>query len=516
MQVVFLFSRSPPPVTDDKAKRYLQDFGYVQASSVLSSRPGMQGDVSGPQSLLKLAISKFQEFAGLAKTGILDTATKIKMALPRCGVTDAPLAITSGGSSGFKWPKNRLTYSIETWSSDLPRDDVRRAIAEAYGTWAKVTNLQFEEVPAGGNSDIKIRFGINNHNDPWPFDGKGGVLAHATMPESGMFHFDDDENWAYMDARKIASTHTDILAVAIHEGGHTLGLEHSRDESAIMAPFYQPTVDDNGNYVYPKLKSDDIQAIQSLYGRNTGGGGGGSSWGGSGGSSFTTSRPMTTTTKKSWFGRFFGDDDDVPTTSRPSRPSGGSGSGGSCPFYIDGFTPSDSYSYLFSGSQVYIISGTRVTRVQSIRDLFPGGPSSVTAAVFNPISGKMLLFANGQVYAFYYSRLRASFDKEPDFPKRLPSDLGFQVTGALRWVNGHQILMGDNDEFAVYDEFWNQVTLRNRISSYFPNLPRGVKGAESPSGMTVKAFTSSEAFDYDSRRKTIGQHQSLSSYLTCA
>lgn len=35
------------------------------------------------------------------------------------------------------------------------------------------------------------------------------------------------------------------------------------------------------------------------------------------------------------------------------------------------------------------------------------------------------------------------------------------------------------DEFAVYDEFWNQVTLKNRISSYFPNLPRGVKGVES-------------------------------------
>ena len=49
----------------------------------------------------------------------------------------------------------------------------RRAIREAYEVWASVTPLTFEEVPAGSTSDIKVRFGTGNHNDPWPFDGQG-------------------------------------------------------------------------------------------------------------------------------------------------------------------------------------------------------------------------------------------------------------------------------------------------------------------------------------------------------
>ncbi|KAK6022442.1 hypothetical protein OSTOST_11861, partial [Ostertagia ostertagi] len=137
------------------------------------------------------------------------------------------------------------------------------------------------------------------------------------------------------------------------------------------------------------------------------------------------------------------------------------------------------FSYLFSGSKVYELSDRRVRKTYDLRDLFPGGPSHVDAAVFNPISGMMLLFGGRQVYGYTFSRLRTNFQLDSSFPKRLPSEIAFSPSGALRWINGHQILLSSRDEFAVYDEYWNQSTLNNRISSYFPNMPSDVKGIES-------------------------------------
>lgn len=53
---------------------------------------------------------------------------------------------------------------------------------------------------------------------------------------------------------------TDLLNVAVHEFGHSLGLGHSSDQKAIMFPWYQ------GYQVGSALPDDDRTAIQELYG----------------------------------------------------------------------------------------------------------------------------------------------------------------------------------------------------------------------------------------------------------
>ena len=91
---------------------------------------------------------------------------------------------------------------------------------------------------------------------PYPFNGPGGVLAHAYFPQDGRAHFDEDETYTHNTA-----SGTNLLWVAVHEFGHSLGLQHTNIQGAIMYPYYTGYVPDM------KLHYDDINGIQSLYGK---------------------------------------------------------------------------------------------------------------------------------------------------------------------------------------------------------------------------------------------------------
>lgn len=132
---------------------------------------------------------------------------------------------------------------------------------KAMNKWSSKTNIEFEE-SNDKDADIIIQFVTWRHGDPYRFDGAGGVLAHAYYPLtntglSGDVHFDDAEKFTVGENNRNGK---DLMWVATHELGHSLGLDHTPVEGAIMFPWYtgyKPNID---------LSYDDLVGIQSLYG----------------------------------------------------------------------------------------------------------------------------------------------------------------------------------------------------------------------------------------------------------
>jgi hypothetical protein len=157
-----------------------------------------------------------------------------------------------------QWDKFDITYFFINGTDQLQDDTERDAVRLAFNLWTEQTPLTFTEVFNRTDADIVISWASDEHGDGDPFDGLGDVLAHASFPNpyddrQVFLHFDDDERWV-----NSASQNVDLLTVAAHEIGHTLGLAHSNDPNALMYPSY------NGPHRF--LDDDDIAGVQSLYG----------------------------------------------------------------------------------------------------------------------------------------------------------------------------------------------------------------------------------------------------------
>ncbi len=157
-----------------------------------------------------------------------------------------------------KWDALDIQYYFVNGTGKLTGDAEKNVIKQAFGLWAAQAPLTFTEVTSSNDADILVEWAVGDHGDGDPFDGPGDVLAHASFPNpyderQVILHFDDDERWVDSETQNV-----DLLTVAAHEIGHTLGLGHSNDPNALMYAAY------SGPHRF--LDNDDIAGVEDLYG----------------------------------------------------------------------------------------------------------------------------------------------------------------------------------------------------------------------------------------------------------
>jgi hypothetical protein len=150
-----------------------------------------------------------------------------------------------------------LTYYVGKAPSYLGQDQVEAALETALQAWARVVDVTFTQTSRPNQRDsIDFQF--------VRLDGAGGTLAQAFFPDdvngariAGDVQFDSSERWEVGNSQ--GKSAFDLVLVAVHELGHSLGLDHSPATGAVMAPSVSPTAR------FTSLSANDIDAALSLY-----------------------------------------------------------------------------------------------------------------------------------------------------------------------------------------------------------------------------------------------------------
>lgn len=154
-----------------------------------------------------------------------------------CGVTERQIAEARRGRRGLlKWGKRDLTWYIADRLPGIPLEDLTRCYAEAFDAWAAVCDLGFTQTMSHRDADFLIL--------TRSIDGANGTLAEHQLPPGDdrplRGWFDVGERF---DAKPpLGAGQIDLGAVACHEFGHGIGLDHLRTPGNLMNPYYTPQI----------------------------------------------------------------------------------------------------------------------------------------------------------------------------------------------------------------------------------------------------------------------------------
>ncbi|CAD5124259.1 unnamed protein product [Dimorphilus gyrociliatus] len=449
------------------------------------------------------ALKEMQRFAGLQQTGKLDDETidKIKNG-KRCGLPDkqSKKSLLNYSLHSEKWNKKHLTYYIRPnqMPSKMTKTEVHETIARALKVWSDVTELTFEEkfnIPLSEEYkvDLVIFFAKRQHGDENPFDGPSNVLAHAFLPSqfsklSGDAHFDNDEEFTYKSFDGI-----NLFQVAAHEFGHSLGLEHSDNQNALMAPYF------NGYQSDFKLHSDDIAGIQALYGEKK--------------VDATTKPSIETTTAPSSTVSLKtakeGESTDmpctcptqVPSTIEPVTPEAPDTPADVCQdAKIDTILQAyDDSIYAFKGNYYWTISVYYFENPKKISDNWKGLPGNLDASFYYEKTDTTYFFKGDKFWEF------EGFNMKPDSPKIIGSD---DFLGIPNNVDAAFIYSEDDHLYFIKDNnIYKYLFKRGKVANNYPKrltdwrgLPEKVDAVFQLNSGYHYFFTNQEYYRFDENK----------------
>ncbi len=178
-----------------------------------------------------------------------------------------PVALGAVLLGGRHWAEG--TFHISTGdlsATGVGNDDWEAAFRTAVDRWNQTvpftvtTDAQTQQESCGPNEPNTAFFSDMSCSNAWGANVLGVSNTWSTSHSSAAFQtsivFNSNETWAVYDGPLNGATQ-DFTRVAVHEIGHSMGLGHTANATAIMTPAVSSTIN-------PQI--DDTAAIQALYG----------------------------------------------------------------------------------------------------------------------------------------------------------------------------------------------------------------------------------------------------------